>query len=99
MISALLRKTKFKGVREVKTRLSHYVHDKSPTCITERGEPRSVLIPYQTLLSVTEELEDLKDLVEELKDQHLVGQIVKGRRDYKKGKLIPAEALFKRIGY
>jgi hypothetical protein len=55
------------------------------------GDPISFLVPYEDML-------DLVETHDELKDKKLLGEIERARAEYNQGKSVPAERLFKRIG-
>lgn len=92
MISVnLLRKAKPVNVREAQAQLSRLIRSKSPSMVLSHGKPVSFLVPYEDML-------DLVDSLDELKDQKLLGEIARARAEYTQGKTIPAERLFKKMG-
>ena len=87
----------FVGVRKAKALLSYYLHKQSPICITDHGEPRSALIPYDEFIELQEEIAVLRDTIEELKDEKLLKTISEGRKSYQAGKWVPARRLLSRL--
>ncbi|MGZ8381937.1 MAG: hypothetical protein ACXW4C_09610 [Nitrospira sp.] len=55
------------------------------------GKPVSFLVPYEDML-------DLVEALDELKDKKLLGEIKRARTEYAEGKAVPAERLFKKMG-
>ena len=51
----------------------------------------SFLVPYEDML-------DLLDMLEELKDAKLLQEIARARSEYASGKAVPAGRLFKKLG-
>ena len=89
--AALLRKAKPVNVREAQARLSQLISSKMPSLVLSHGKPVSFLIPYDEML-------DLVEMLEDLKDQNLLKEIAKARTEYGRGKAVSAERLFKRMG-
>lgn len=87
----LLRKAKPVNVRQAQAQLSKLIHSKSPSMVLSHGKPVSFLVPYEDML-------DLVESLDELKDKKLLGEIAKSRSEYAQGKAVPAERLFKRMG-
>jgi antitoxin (DNA-binding transcriptional repressor) of toxin-antitoxin stability system len=87
----LLRKAKPVNVREAQAQLSKLIKSKSPSMVLSHGKPVSFLVPYEDML-------DLVELLDELKDKKILGEIEQARKDYTQGKAVPAERLFKKIG-
>ena len=52
----------------------------------------SFLVPYDDML-------DLVESLDELKDRKLLGEIHRARTEYAQGKGVPAERLFKKMGF
>ena len=88
---SLLRKAKPVNVREAQAKLSQLIKSKSPSMVVSHGKPVSFLVPYEEML-------DLVEMLDELKDRKLLEEIARGRSEYTKGKLIPAERLFRKMG-
>lgn len=88
----LLRKAKPINVREAQAHLSKLIRSKSPSMVLSHGKPVSFLVPYEDML-------DLVESLDELKDKKLLGEIAKARGEYAEGKAVPAERLFKRLGF
>jgi hypothetical protein len=59
--------------------------------VLSHGKPVSFLVPYEDML-------DLVEALEELKDKKLLGEVAKARMEYAQGKAVPAERLFKKMG-
>ncbi|NGZ09818.1 MAG: type II toxin-antitoxin system Phd/YefM family antitoxin [Nitrospira sp. LK70] len=89
--SSLLRNAKPVNVREAQARLSKLIRSKSPSMVLSHGKPVSFLVPYEDML-------DLIETLDELKDKKLLGEIERTRAEYTQGKPVPAERLFKKMG-
>jgi antitoxin (DNA-binding transcriptional repressor) of toxin-antitoxin stability system len=90
-VTALLRKAKPVNVREAQAKLSRLIRSKSPSMVLSHGKPVSFLVPYEEML-------DLVEMLDELKDKKLVQEIARSRAEYARGKSFPAERLFKKMG-
>ncbi len=90
-VNNLLRKAKPVNVREAQAQLSKLIKSKEPSMVLSHGKPVSFLVPYEDML-------DLVETLEELKDKKLLGEIEQARKDYAQGKAVPAERLFKKMG-
>jgi len=88
---SLLRKAKPVNVREAQAKLSRLIRSKLPSMVLSHGKPVSFLIPYEEML-------DLVELLDELKDTRLVQEISRARGEYTRGKAVPAERLFRKMG-
>jgi antitoxin (DNA-binding transcriptional repressor) of toxin-antitoxin stability system len=89
--ASLLRKAKPVNVREAQAKLSRLIRSKAPSMVLSHGRPVSFLIPYEEML-------DLLEMVDEMKDQMLLKEIARARAEYAKGKAVPAEPLFRKMG-
>ncbi len=89
--ASLLRKAKPVNVREAQAKLSRLIRSKSPSMVLSHGKPVSFLIPYEEML-------DLLEMVDEMKDKTLLKEIARARAEYTKGKAVPAEHLFRKMG-
>lgn len=89
---ALLKKAKSVGVREDRAKLSRLVGSSSPAIITSHGISKSFLISYDDMLEILE-------VLEELKDKRLIEEIARARKEYEEGPFVPAERLFKKLGF
>jgi antitoxin (DNA-binding transcriptional repressor) of toxin-antitoxin stability system len=89
--SSLLRKAKPVNVREAQAHLSKLIRSKSPSMVLSHGKPVSFLVPYEDML-------DLVEALDELKDKKLLGEIERARTEYAQGKAVPVERLFKKMG-
>ena len=89
--SHLLRKAKPVNVREAQAQLSKLIRSKSPSMVLSHGKPVSFLVPYEDML-------DLVETLDELKDRRLLKELERARTEYTRGKSIPAERLFKKLG-
>lgn len=65
---------------------------KAPSMVLSQGKPVSFLIPYEDML-------DLVEFFDELKDKKLLGEIARARTEYAQGKAVPVEGLFKKMGF
>lgn len=88
---SLLRNARPVNVREAQARLSKLIRSKSPSMVLSHGKPVSFLVPYEDML-------DLAETLDELKDKKLLGEIERARVEYNQGKSVPAERLFKKMG-
>lgn len=89
--ASILRKAKPVNVREAQARLSQLIKSKSPSMVLSHGKPVSFLVPYEDML-------DLLDTLQELKDTTLLQEIARARDEYASGKEVPAERLFRKMG-
>lgn len=89
--TSLLRKAKPVNVREAQAKLSQLIRSKSPSMVLSHGKPVSFLVPYEEML-------DLLEMLDELKDEKLIQEIARGRTEYAQGKAVPAERLFRKMG-
>ncbi len=87
----LLRKAKPVNVREAQAQLSKLIKSKEPSMVLSHGKPVSFLVPYEDML-------DLVETIDELKDKKLLQEIEQARKEYVEGKDVPAEHLFKKMG-
>jgi len=90
-VNNLLRKAKPVNVREAQAQLSKLIKSKFPSMVLSHGKPVSFLVPYEDMLDLVETLDDLKD-------KKLLGEIERARKEYTQGKAVPAERLFKKLG-
>lgn len=90
-LSSLLWNARPVNVREAQAQLSKLIHSKSPSMVLSHGKPVSFLVPYEDML-------DLVEALDELKDKKLLGEIKRARTEYAQGKAVPAERLFKKMG-
>lgn len=86
---ALLR-AKSIGVRNFRNRLSSLMRKHEIFIVTEHGAPTSVLVPYDELLEIA-------DVFDELKDAGTIKAVAEGRKAIRQGaKGVSVSALFKR---
>lgn len=85
-----LRKTKPVDVREAQAQLSRLIRSKLPSMVLSHGKPVSFLVSYEDML-------DLGESLEELKDRKLLGEIARARAEYTAGKAVPVERLLKKM--
>ena len=88
---SLLRQSKPVNVREAQATLSRLIRSKKPSLVLSHGKPVSFLVPYEEMLELLERLDDLKD-------QKLLDEIARARLEYAEGKAVPAERLFRKMG-
>lgn len=88
---SILRQSRPVNVREAQANLSRLIRSKKPSLVLSHGKPVSFLVPYDEML-------DLLDMLDELKDQKLLEEIARARSEYAEGKAVPAERLFRKIG-
>ncbi len=87
----LLRKAKPVNVREAQAQLSKLIKSKEPSMVLSHGKPVSFLVPYEDML-------DLVETIDELKDKKILQEIEQARKEYADGKDVPVEHLFKKMG-
>jgi antitoxin (DNA-binding transcriptional repressor) of toxin-antitoxin stability system len=90
-VVSLLRKAKPVNVREAQAKLSQLIRSKSPSMVLSHGKPVSFLVPYEEML-------DLVEMLDELKDTKLLHEIARARGEYARGKAVPAERLLRKMG-
>ena len=66
------------GVKDLRARISRLAVSRKPWIVTERGKPRQVLIAYDKFV-------ELVEILEELRDRHLMGKIARARTAFKRG--------------
>ena len=88
---SLLRQAKPVNVREAQAKLSRLIRSKTPSLVLSHGKPVSFLVPYEEML-------DLLEMLDELKDQRLLQEVDRARSEYAAGKAVSAERLFKKMG-
>ena len=71
--SSLLRNARPVNVREAQAQLSKLIRSKSPSMVLSHGKPVSFLVPYEDML-------DLVEALDELKDKKLLGEIERAKR-------------------
>ena len=66
--ASLLRNAKPVNVREAQAKLSKLIRSKSTSMVLSHGKPVSFLVPYEEMLDLLETLDELKDkqLLQEL---------------------------------
>jgi antitoxin (DNA-binding transcriptional repressor) of toxin-antitoxin stability system len=89
--ASLLRKAKPVNVREAQAQLSKLIRSKSTSMVLSHGKPVSFLVPYEEML-------DLVETLDELKDKKLLQEIERARTEYAGGKAVPVERLFRKMG-
>lgn len=90
LATALLRAPHI-GVRDLKAHLSEKLRTHTPLIITDHGEPKQVIIPYQ-------EIVELVEILEEVRNPELVKVVKLSRKALREGvEGIPVEASFKKI--
>ena len=88
---SLFRQAKPVNVREAQAKLSRLIRSKTPSLVLSHGKPVSFLVPYEEML-------DLLEMLDELKDQRLLEEISRARSEYAEGKAVSAKRLFKKMG-
>jgi antitoxin (DNA-binding transcriptional repressor) of toxin-antitoxin stability system len=89
--ASFLRKAKPVNVREAQAQLSRLIRSKAPSMVLSHGKPVSFLVPYEEML-------DLIETLDELKDKKLLREIARARTDYEHGKEVPVERLLRTMG-
>jgi antitoxin (DNA-binding transcriptional repressor) of toxin-antitoxin stability system len=89
--TSLLRKAKPVNVREAQAKLSQLISSKMPSLVLSHGKPVSFLVPYDEMLNLLE-------MLEELKDQKLLKEIALARSEHAQGKAVPVERLLGKMG-
>ncbi len=88
--SNLFGNAKVVNLPEARAQLSKLIKSKKPSIVLSNGKPVSFLIPYEDMV-------DLVETLDELKDKKLLGEIERARKEYVEGKAVPAEGLFKKM--
>ena len=88
---SILRQSKPVNVREAQAKLSRLIRSKWTSLVLSHGKPVSFLVPYEEML-------DLLEMLDDLKDQKLIEEITRARSEYAEGKAVPAERLFRKMG-
>jgi len=89
-ISNALLRARSVGVRNFRDSASRFIGKHGMLIITEHGNPRSVLLPYNDILEIV-------DILEELENKKVLRLVAEGRRAIAKGvKGIQVSASFKR---
>ncbi len=90
-LATALLKAPHIGVRDLKAHLSEKLKSRKPLVVTDHGEPKQVLMPYEDAVTLAE-------IFEELSDKGLVKLVTMGRKAIKAGfEGIPIEESFKEI--
>ena len=89
--TSLVRKAKPVNVRDAQAQLSKLIRSKSPIMVLSHGKPVSFLVPYEDMLN-------LVDTLDELKDKKLLEEIERARIEYGQRKAVPVEKLFRKMG-
>lgn len=77
-LETALLKAEHIGIRELREHLSERLKRNTPLIVTEHGTPKRVIFSYQDLL-------ELIDILEELRDQELLEIIRQGREATHRG--------------
>ena len=77
LATALLRAPHI-GVRDLKTHLSERLKSRKPLVVTDHGEPKQVLMPYDDIV-------ELAEILEELNDPKLLKLVAEGRKAIREG--------------
>jgi antitoxin (DNA-binding transcriptional repressor) of toxin-antitoxin stability system len=88
---SFLRNAKPVNVREAQAKLSQLIKSRSLCMVVSHGKPVSFLVPYEDML-------DLVEMHDELKDTKLLREIARMRAEYARGSAVPAERLFRKMG-
>ena len=79
------------GVRDLRNHFSDALKENDMLVVTEHGHPTRVLIPYEEMLEII-------DLLDELKDREVMKTVMEGKKAVKEhSKGIPVSKLFKKI--
>ncbi|MEK7287024.1 MAG: hypothetical protein AAB091_00495 [Elusimicrobiota bacterium] len=76
-VSHLMR-ARHVGIKDFKIHLSAFLDQNKPLLVTERGNPKHFVVPYEEMLEII-------DILEEASDPNLVAQVERARMAYKKG--------------
>jgi antitoxin (DNA-binding transcriptional repressor) of toxin-antitoxin stability system len=88
---SILRQSKPVNVREAQATLSRLIRSKNPSLVLSHGKPVCFLVPYEEML-------DLLEMLDDLKDRKLLEEIARARSEYTEGKAVPVERLFRKMG-
>ncbi len=90
-LATALLKAPHIGIRELKARLSEKLKGHLPLVVTDHGEPKQVMVPYEDIV-------ELAEILEELRDPELVKAVKLSRKAAKNGRQgIPVAGLFDEI--
>ena len=85
-----LLKARTVGVRNFRNKISRFIKSHEMFVVTEHGSPASVLLPYEDVLEIV-------DVLDELRDKKAVEAVLHGRKSVAKGvKGILAKTVFKK---
>ena len=85
-----LLKARTIGVRKFRNKISRLIKSHEMCVVTEHGTPASVLLPYEDVLEIA-------DVLDELKDKDALEAVARGRKSIAKGvKGILAKTVFKK---
>jgi prevent-host-death family protein len=87
---ALVREGEHIGVRELRENLAKVLKSRKTYFVTDHGKPVRAVLPYETFL-------ELLEIMEELRDKALVGEVTEGRKEYRKGGWVPSARLRKSL--
>lgn len=90
-LSTALLKAPHIGVRDLKAHLSQRLKSHRPVIVTDHGEPKQVLMPYEDIV-------ELAEILDELRDADLMRDVRLSRKAAKEGRTgIPISSVFKKI--
>lgn len=79
------------GSKDLRERLSQNIRSQKPVIITEHGQPKKVMLPYEMMVALIEMIEDLQD-------KDLMAVIAEGKKVIASGSGgVPIERSFKKI--
>jgi hypothetical protein len=86
-----LLRADFIGIKQFRHNIASLIKSNRPKIVTDHGKPRQVLIAFDRFVELIELLEDFRD-------RHLLSQIVRARKAYQKGRVVPLARLAKDLG-
>ena len=68
-LASTLLKAPHVGVRDLRTHLSQMLHSSKALIVTDRGQPKRVILPYSVVVGIAETLGEMndKELAEDVK--------------------------------
>lgn len=81
----------YMGVRELKNNLPKVLHSHKAIIATQHGKPTYFLLPYEDMVEIVE-------ILQEVKDKELLRLIKSGRNSYAKSGWKPVSNLWKKLG-
>ncbi|MEK6543472.1 MAG: hypothetical protein AABZ44_03445 [Elusimicrobiota bacterium] len=81
---AHLMKARYVGIKDLKAHLSSLLEINKPLVVTDRGQPKHFVIPYEEMLEIV-------DILEEAAQPKVVAQVARARAAYRKSGGVPVD--------